>query len=101
MKEKLVIFRGYFRNVRGVSVQSLGSYALAMATAIIIVAILAQSLGQIKTTQESCSSGVTDEYSKDPITFTLNYTYYPPSNTPICTLTLYYFPNTTYPLPSS
>ena len=40
---------------KGITVQDLGSYALAFAVAVIIVSVAAQVLGQIQTTQTSAS----------------------------------------------
>lgn len=47
------IFRGFFRNGKGITIENLGSYALAFGVAVIIVAIVAQVLGQIRTTQNT------------------------------------------------
>lgn len=98
---KRQICRGFFRSRRGVTVETLGSYALAFGVAVIITAVVAQMLGQIYTVQASCSSGVTDDYSFDPITFTTNNTEYGARYSPLCSGTLYLGSNSTYPIPSA
>lgn len=94
MRKRLIV-----SNRKGVTVQNLGTYALAFATAVIIVAILAQVLGQIRTTQQDSRPSLSVD--AEAITFTTNNTYYGTAHSPVTSLTLYLGSNTSFAIPTA